>query len=344
MKAKKSFFKHAFVTANLIIIAGVIGIVWVGQSRSTQTLSNNQTILSQNGNDQAFAPLDELSAADIASNIARATSMPEAIAVSNQADSVNAQVLSVAVDQSVVTKPQLVAGGAKTKDDISKYTTVNGDTVGALAIKFGVTSDTIKWSNGLTSDVLPAGKTLQIPPRNGVIYKVAAGDTVDSIASKYSADKDQLVVFNDLDVKSLAPGETILIPDGKQPAPPRVTVSTNDSSFAMYGFSAVYGGNGYTPGYCTWYVANRIAVPKNWGNANTWAAYARASGWTVTSKPVVGAIAQRGGGLGHVAIVEAVSEDGAMIKYSDMNGIAGFARVGFSNWVPVSSYSNYIYR
>ena len=345
-KFKKSFFKHAFVIANLIIIAGVIGIVWVSQNRSSDTVSSSQTILSQNGNSQASAPLDEISSADIAANIARATSMPEALAVSNQADSVNAQVLSAAVDQSVVTKPQLVAGGAKTKDDISNYNTVAGDTVSSLAIKFGVTSDTIKWSNGLVSDILPAGKTLQIPPRNGVIYKVAAGDTVDSIATKYNASKDQLVVFNDLDVRSLTQGESILIPDGKQPvvAVARVT-STDTSSAAVYGFSPQYGGNGYVYGYCTYYAASRVSIPRNWGNANTWDNYARASGWTVSSVPRAGAILQTDSGwAGHVGIVEAVSEDGTMIKFSDMNGIAGFGRVGFSNWVPASSYAHYIYR
>jgi hypothetical protein len=48
--------------------------------------------------------------------------------------------------------------------------------------------------------------------------------------------------------------------------------------------------------------------------------------------------------LGHVAVVEAVSEDGTMMKYSDMNGIAGWGRVGYSDWVPISFYQHYIYR
>jgi surface antigen len=47
---------------------------------------------------------------------------------------------------------------------------------------------------------------------------------------------------------------------------------------------------------------------------------------------------------GHVAVVEAVSPDGTMIKYSDMNGLSGFGRVGYSDWVPATTYQNYIYR
>lgn len=330
--------------ANALIVAGVTSIVWVGHNRAATPA--DMPLLSQKAEQDATAPLDTLSSADIAANIARVTSMPEAVAVSNQADSANAQVLAASVDESVVTKPQLVAGGSKTLNDIRSYTTIAGDTVSSLSIKFGVTTDSIKWSNGLVSDALTAGKTLQIPPQNGIIYKVANGDTIDSIASRYNANKEQLIVFNDFDAKSLVPGQTILVPDGKIPAPTRTTTTrTTNSSFNVYGFSPIYGNNGYVSGYCTYYVASRISVPKNWGNANTWDNYARASGWIVSSVPRAGAILQTDSGwAGHVGIVEAVSEDGAMIKFSDMNGIAGYGRVGYSDWVPASSYPHYIYR
>jgi len=45
------------------------------------------------------------------------------------------------------------------------------------------------------------------------------------------------------------------------------------------------------------------------GNASSWAYYAVLSGWTVSSSPQVGAIAQTSyaaGGEGHVAVVDAV--------------------------------------
>jgi surface antigen len=91
-------------------------------------------------------------------------------------------------------------------------------------------------------------------------------------------------------------------------------------------------------------VHSRVSVPTNWGNANTWDNYARLSGWTVSSTPVAGAVAQTDrGGLGHVAVVEAVSADGTMMKYSDMNGLAGWGRVGYSGWVPISTFQHYIY-
>lgn len=274
--------------------------------------------------------------------------MTEEVAVTNQADSINAQVATATVDQSIVTKPQLVAGGAKSRKDIQKYVTVAGDTVESLAIKFGITSDTIKWSNGLTGNAVAVGKELQIPPRNGIVYKVNAGDSVDALATKYSANKDQLINFNDIELADLPVGEMILIPDGKQPAQIIVAASRNTgSSVESYGFVARYGGNGYTPGYCTYYAASRVAVPANWGNANTWDNYARSTpGWNVSSRPVAGAVAESDAmsWWGHVAYVEEVSEDGSMMRYSDMNGLAGYGRVGMSGWVSSGFFQNYIYR
>jgi len=43
-----------------------------------------------------------------------------------------------------------------------------------------------------------------------------------------------------------------------------------------------------------------------------------------------------------VAIVDAVSEDGSQIQIRDMNGQAGFGRVGYSSWIPVSTYQHFI--
>ena len=69
------------------------------------------------------------------------------------------------------------------------------------------------------------------------------------------------------------------------------------------------------------------------------------SGWIVSSTPVVGAVAQSDfmSSLGHVAVVDEVSPDGTMMKYSDMNALCGWGCEGHSNWVPISTYPNYIY-
>ena len=83
-------------------------------------------------------------------------------------------------------------------------------------------------------------------------------------------------------------------------------------------------GNSYTPGYCTWYVANKRYVPPGLGNANTWASRAPGKGLTVSDLPMKGAIAWASyiGGLGHVAYVEEVYDGGnsALISEMNMNG------------------------
>jgi LysM repeat protein len=324
------------VYANILIILVVTAVVWSGHNRATKPIYHS--LFDQNGSNQSEAPLDTISSADIAANIAKVASLPESVTVSNQADSYNAQLASVKVDQAIVTKPQVVAGGTKSRKDIQKYVVVAGDSVSSLATQFGVNSDSIRWSNGLTGDNLTVGKELLIPPRNGIVYKVKSGDTIESITSKYQATKDQFIAFNDIELSGLPIDEYVLVPDGKQ-------VYYTTSAAIYYNFSPEYGGNGYTYGYCTYYVATRVSVPRNWGNANTWAYYARLSGWTVSSVPVVGAIAQNPNMSywGHVAYVEEVSPDGSMMRYSDMNALAGWNRVGYSNWVPASFYPNYIY-
>jgi N-acetylmuramoyl-L-alanine amidase len=334
------------VLANIALIFGVSAVVWTGQNRAESTTTSLSNVISNSGTKTASAPLDEISSADIAANIANAAGLTEASSVSEQADSYNIELASAPVEESVIVKPQLVAGADKSVKDISSYTAVSGDTVTSVAAKFGVTSDSIRWSNGLNSNTIPAGKVLYIPPKNGIVYKVGANDTIDSIAAKYSANKEQLIAFNDIELTGLKAGEVILIPDGVKPAEAASYSRTGSSSgvtVSAISFSAKYGNNTYARGYCTWYAASRVNVPNNWGNARTWDNYARISGWNVTSTPVVGAIFQTDAGwAGHVGIVDAVSPDGSMILATDMNGWAGYGRVG-SKWVSASSYK-YIYR
>lgn len=334
---KRRTVRYSLLFANFLLLAGIIAFVVQsspdhgGTAQSLQPTSN-----------AASDPLDQLSSADVAASLSRAVRMPEATAVTNQADTVKAE-LAVTASNSVVTKPQVVSTALKSRRDIQTYVTVDGDTISSVASKFNVTSDSIRWSNALTGDTVAVGVTLQIPPVNGVVYTVQAGDTPQSLATKYSASSDQITAYNDAEISGLTPGEKIIIPNGTVK---QTFVAARTTSYGFsYGSSAIYGYNGYDWGFCTWYVANRIAVPSNWGNANTWDNLAPLSGWTVSSSPRPGSIGQTDrGSFGHVVYVEAVSEDGSMIKYSDMNGLAGFGRVGNSDWTPASKFPHYIYR
>lgn len=94
--------------------------------------------------------------------------------------------------------------------------------------------------------------------------------------------------------------------------------------------------NTYAWGNCTWYVAGRINVPPNLGNANTWAMVASQDGFGVSSTPIIGAVAQTTAGyLGHVAIVEAIN--GGLVTVSEMNaqglGVVDQRTTPISDWI-----------
>lgn len=322
-------------SALIIHIALISGLsVFVYQSSHHRRLSS-APIVPRTVESEAPAVIDEVASAGIAAVVAKTGGLTEKENVANQADSLTAQVNFATVDENYLARPQIVVTDTKTRKDIITYKTVGGDTVGSLAAKFNVTSDTIRWANGLTGDALAPDKELQIPPINGVLYTVKAGDTPESLASKYKASKEQIIFFNDIELTGLKVGEKIMIPGGSIEAvvvrTTRTSTSTSSSS-GSYGFAfgtePLYGGNGYSLGYCTWHAANRRIqigrpLPRNLGNAVTWYALAQQAGIAVGSQPQAGAVLwhrdrSAGGGLGHVAFVEKVNEDGSILV-SDMN-------------------------
>ncbi len=344
MRTNKRVVRYSLLTANLALLGMVVFFVVKSPSDSQAVRQNAVTPTAPA--ESVVGPLDVLSSADIAVHVSRVAGLPESIDVTNNADSIALAEASSSADTSVVAKPQLVANALISYKDIQEYTTVTGDTVSAIASRFGVSSDSVRWSNGLTGESVRAGRVLYLPPAgtNGVVHTVTSGDTPQSLAARFSADADLIISVNDAEITGLRVGQRALIPGGTVQAV--ASRGTSYSSFA-WGAGAVYGRNGYVRGYCTYYAASRVAVPANWGNARTWASGARATpGWIVSSIPRAGAVAQttRMHPLGHVAVVEEVSADGTLIKYSDMNGLSGFGRVGYSDWVPASTYENYIYR
>ncbi len=336
--------RYAILGLNALLLFGVLAFVVLGQRSGNAAPEKVLTASVASDRTDLANPMDQVSSADIAVNVARMSGLQESPKIAEDADSVDVELTLPPASTSIVAKPQIVATALKSKKDIRTYITVEGDTVTTIATKFGVTSDSVRWSNNLSTNTVPAGQTLYIPPENGIVYVVKAGDTADSLATKYKASKDELVATNDAELSAFKVGERILIPNGIIETVVTPTARVANAGFG-WGSGPVYGDNLYTYGYCTWYVANRIRVPNNWGNANTWDNRAAASGWIVSSIPRVGAVGQTDrGSEGHVAVVEAVSEDGTMIKYSDMNGLAGWGSVGRSDWVSAVKFEHYIYQ
>ncbi len=343
-KSKKRIVRYGLISIQLILLAVVAGFVLHG---SKQTPSIQRGISTTNESLAAANPLDQLSSADVAVQVARIARLDEAASVTNRADSVNAQLAVTPADDTVIAKPQVVASGLKSKKDIKTYVTVAGDTVESVATKFGVTSDTIRWSNSLTGSNLAIGKELLISPVNGIVYTVKQGDTPEGLAQRYNANKEHIIIFNDAEITGLKVGERIVIPDGVQQqaraASPRTT------GFAWGGYAPIYGGNGYDYGYCTWWAAVRRSqigrpIPSNLGNASTWKVLAQRAGLAVGNVPQTGAViwTPPRDYYGHVGFVEEVLPDGS-VKISEMN-VIGWGRVSHAILSPAeASRYSYIY-
>lgn len=110
----------------------------------------------------------------------------------------------------------------KPRFEIIDYEVVKGDTLAAVADKFGISIDSIRWANTLKTDNLVLGQTLRIPPVTGIVHKVGPGDTIYSLAKKYKSDAQKIVNFpandfSDLDTFALNIGQVLFIPDGVMP-------------------------------------------------------------------------------------------------------------------------------
>lgn len=345
-KSRKRLIRYGLLTANLTLLAAVVMFV-VGNQSSGESIQQNA--ISKNSSENVTSPLDQLSSADIAVHVARMTSLDEDETKSaiNSADSTKAQLSLATVDNSFISKPQVIGTALPSNKDIKKYAAQAGEKIGDIAAKFVVTSDSIRWSNGLSGEVVPTARELLIPPVTGIVYTVKAGDTPDSLAQKYQASRDQIIAINDAEVGGLKVGTQIVIQDAIQPVARAVTYSSSAVSSGRFSFgtTAIYGGNGYTRGYCTWHVANRRAaignpLPNNLGNAITWYSVARNAGLAVGSEPRAGAVIWHAnmGGLGHVGFVEKVNDDGSILV-SDMN-YPTWGRVS-TRTIPPSQFGSY---
>ena len=332
-----------------------------------QPLADASSAVAAKTSNTAVAPaasVDQLMATKFASSLAESTGMPISNNIANLSQSLAVESALAQNDANVISKPQILQLTSGSRES-QKYVTVAGDTVPALAEKYGVSADTIKWANNLTSDALEPGKELTILPITGIRYTVKAGDTVASIASRYSTDAASIIAYNDLELASNpAAGAQLILPGGALPTTerpgyvaPRVNAGLSYGNYSG-GYGSAYtggisAGNKYAWGNCTWYVYERRMqlgrpIGSFWGNASTWAYNAQRSGFSVNGTPAVGAIMANGGGYGHVAIVEAVNP-GVSITISEMNGYrfgGGFARVGRGDisWGEATSgYYKYIH-
>jgi murein DD-endopeptidase MepM/ murein hydrolase activator NlpD len=89
-----------------------------------------------------------------------------------------------------------------------------GDTLAALADRFGITLDTIISFNDIKRERdLKPGRELIIPNRSGVRYVVRRGDNLSRIAMRHGVSLTALLDSNEVEGSTITPGQSLLIPD-----------------------------------------------------------------------------------------------------------------------------------
>ncbi len=88
------------------------------------------------------------------------------------------------------------------RSEVIEYTVVEGDTIYSIAERYGLTPETIAWSNdrSIIGNLRP-GRALNIMPVNGVYHTVIGSRTIAEIAASYGISDPYVIIdseYNDL--------------------------------------------------------------------------------------------------------------------------------------------------
>ncbi len=104
---------------------------------------------------------------------------------------------------------------------IPEYKLGPSDTLQSIAAYYEVSPEAIAASNGITDPTLAgqAGRTILIPPGEGVLYTVRSGDTIASVAKRWGVDPKVVMDYNRLyfEPEHFAPDQLIFVPGAQVP-------------------------------------------------------------------------------------------------------------------------------
>ena len=105
------------------------------------------------------------------------------------------------------------------RKEILEYLVQDGDTLGSIAEKFGISLDTVLWANSLSKNSkVKSDQRLIILPVSGTLHEVRSGETLSSIAKKYKAKSSEIIAFNNLTgEQDIQVGDIFVVPDGVMP-------------------------------------------------------------------------------------------------------------------------------
>ncbi|UTR12318.1 LysM peptidoglycan-binding domain-containing protein [Evansella sp. LMS18] len=130
------------------------------------------------------------------------------------------------------------------KAEGNAYTVQAGDTLFSIADQHGTSVNGLKEVNGLRSDLIITGQTLQLADSNsqdnvatsaGTEYSVSVGDTLYSIAGRYGTTVEEIQTANGLSSTLIYPGQTLQVGSEQQAGTKEnKTEGNSESDAAVY--------------------------------------------------------------------------------------------------------------
>jgi murein DD-endopeptidase MepM/ murein hydrolase activator NlpD len=164
--------------------------------------------------------------------------------------------VATVVDDGTFYKPVAVDTTVQTSAGMLRHYTIReGDSLTAIASRFGVSMMTVWWANGMTSkDALKAGRDLVIPPVNGLVVTVKAGDTLESLAAANKITADDITATNELSDPNLIVGQVLVLPGAKGAPMPTAKPTPKPTVRPQSGGSGggAGGGGGFVPISGSW--------------------------------------------------------------------------------------------
>lgn len=347
-KNKKKFDFERYKGILPYLAVGIITLVLVFVGSLDKRNSDVSLSLDTFATNDKGISVDQLSELYMVAGLSNALNLASASDVATNYVMVNSMYDSGQTTTGKLEKPNITNIAASR--GVVEYTVAEGESMESIAAKYGISTDEIRWSNGLKTTDVAAGTVLYIPSTSGIVYTVKADDTVESIASKYGSNAPEIIALNDLEVSGISEGMRILVKGGSLPEKERpeyvAPVVRTYSTYTYMGNSSnrtdLVCNRSLGAGQCTtWGWLKRPDLGFIKANANRWDDLARSAGLLVDRTPSAGAIFQSDSGwYGHVGYVESVNSDGS-INVSERN-YAGCYGVLFST-IPASDVGNFNY-
>jgi murein DD-endopeptidase MepM/ murein hydrolase activator NlpD len=156
------------------------------------------------------------------------------------------EITSISAGGSALSKPTIISGdavvtlptgetGSTNRTKTVTHKVQSGDTIGAIAERYGISVETILWANNLSArSYIRPGDDLKILPASGVLHKVKRGESVNRIAKLYDVEAEEIIDENRLqnDGSDIVIGEELLVPGARKQSSRVVSASRRSSAFS----------------------------------------------------------------------------------------------------------------